>query len=418
MSVATSQRIAYIVSRFPKISETFILSEIDELEKLGLPIELFSIVRERETVLHPQAQARLPRVHFASLWTARTLASNLDWLRRTPLRYLAAWWLALWGNRRSLSFLLRSVVIVPLAAHFAREMERLGVTQVHGAWATHPALAAYVVHALTGLPYSFTIHSHELYINRTMLDEKIRRARFYTTISNYNRKMIARLYGDAALAHLRIIHCGIRPNVFRPIARVRADEPFTIVCVASLEQHKGHVHLLEACAQLKQNGVNFRCRLVGDGPDRNALESLADRLDIAAQVEFLGRQPTNRVVEILQHADVVTLQSVMLPNGMSEGIPVSLMEAMSTGVPVVASRLRGIPELVEDRKTGLLIPPADSPALAQALLTICRDQQFALHLARAGREKVLREFDLAHSAAQFYELFTGEEPTRAQGLSA
>jgi colanic acid/amylovoran biosynthesis glycosyltransferase len=399
-------RVAYIVSRFPKITETFILSEVLELERLGLQIELFPLVHERQEALHPEAAGIMPRVRFASLLSSATVRSQWFWLRNSPGRYLRAWWRALWGNHRSLGFLARAFMIVPLAAHFARDMQRLDVDQVHGAWATHPALAAHVVNILTGIPYSFTIHSHELYIDRTMLEEKIRGARFYTTISDYNRQMIESIYGPAAVQNLHVVHCGVRPDVFRAAEQGPRGAAFNVLCVASLERHKGHRHLLEACAELQRSGVDLECVLVGDGPDRGSLEELADQLGLGGRVWFAGRQPTNRVVEFLQHADVVTLQSVMLPSGMSEGIPVSLMEAMSAERPVVASRLRGIPELVEHERTGLLVTPGDSSELAAALRRIHDQPQFAGRIAAAARDKVLREFNLSESATRLNELFT------------
>jgi len=411
-------RVAYIVSRFPKISETFILTEICELEKLGLEVELFSIVRQRETTLHPQASEKLPHVRFGRLSSRQCLAAQWFWLTREPGRYLRAWWRAIWGNRQSPAFLLRALMIVPVAAQFARQMQESNVERVHGAWATHPALAAYVIHALTGIPYSFTIHSHELYIDRTMLDEKIRCAQFFTTISDYNRRMIESLYGRDAAQKMRVVHCGVRPDVFRPPKQSGRSGQFRILCVASLELHKGHTYLLEACAGLHRRGIGFRCVLVGDGPDRAMLEHLASKLGISSNVEFLGRQPSPRVVELLQQADVVTLQSVMLPNGMSEGIPVSLMEAFSCARAVIASDLRGIPELVEHERTGLLVPPGDSRALEAALVRIHDDPELAARMGRAGRDKVVRDFDLRLSAANLYELFSGEEPVFARSLAA
>lgn len=412
------RRVAYIVSRFPKISETFILTEMLELEKLGLEVQLFSIVREYESAVHPQAQTMLPRAHFAKVLSRDVAASQWFWLTREPRRYASAWCKAIWGNRRSFGFAVRALMIVPLAAHFAREAQCEGIEHLHGAWATHPALAAYVIHLLTGIPYSFTVHSHELYIDRTMLDEKIRRAAWFTTISDYNRRMIASLYGPEAQQKMRVVHCGVRPDVFRPPANRGRQGQFIILCVASLQRHKGHTHLLQACAELRDRGVDFECRLVGDGEDRPSLEQKAVDLGIADGVRFLGRQPSPRVLELLQQADVVTLQSVMMPNGMSEGIPVSLMEALSAERAVVASNLRGIPELVEHERTGLLVPPGDSHALAAALLRIHDDPELAENMGRAGRQTVVREFDLRLSAANLFELFTGETPVFVQRLSA
>ena len=412
-------RVGYIVSRFPKISETFILSEILELEDLGLPVTLFSILREHhEGAIHPRAAELMPRVRFARLYSRAVIASQLYWLARSPLRYARAWWRGIWGNRASFGFLLRALMIVPIAAHFAREAQRLSLERMHGAWATHPALAAYVIHLLTGIPFSFTVHSHELYIDRTMLDEKIEHAEFFTTISDYNRQMIVDLYGPEVESKMRVVHCGVRTDVFRPPAHMRDSGPFTILCVASLERHKGHRILLEACAELRRRGLEFRCHLVGDGEDRAMLERMAAHLGIAKQVKFFGPQPSMRVLELMQQADVVTLQSVMMPNGMSEGIPVSLMEAMATERPVVASRLRGIPELVEHEYSGLLIPPGDSRALASALLRIHDNPELARRMGRAGRQKVVREFDLRVCAAQMYECFASHAAGFVERLAA
>lgn len=388
------KRIAYVVSRFPKITETFILYEILELQRLGLDVSVFAIQREHEGVMHPEAVRLVEETHYARLASWELVWSQLWWLLHSPRAYVNAWWRAIKGNVRSPKFLVRALYVIPLAAHFARSMQRLKIEHVHATWATHPALVAYVIRILTGIPYSFAAHSHEIYVDRTMLQEKIRCAECFITISEYNRKLLTDLYGQEAAEKMHVVRCGVDAELFRPPPGMRGNRRFTILCVASLEAHKGHRYLIEACTELKKSGIDFRCLLVGEGDVRHALERLIWERGLGDQVQILGRQTRDQVAALMHGADVVTLQSLMTPSGMSEGIPVSLMEAMAAGVPVIASSIRGIPELVEQQRTGLLVPDGDALALAKALMTIYSSPELAGVLGRRGREKVVREFDL------------------------
>ena len=149
---AATKTIAYVMSRFPKISETFILYEILEIERLGMQVEVFPLVREHEQVAHPEAQAIVDRAHYSRVVSRAVLAAQFYWLLRRPRKYLSAWWHALRGNLRSPKFLIRGVAIVAQSALFARQMQALGVQHVHAHYATHPALAAYVAAERPGLP--------------------------------------------------------------------------------------------------------------------------------------------------------------------------------------------------------------------------------------------------------------------------
>jgi len=401
------KRIAYIVSRFPKITETFILFEILELERLGTEVSVFSILRENEGIMHAEAAPVVERAHYCNAFSWPVLASQLFWLWHAPIVYLRSWWRALKGNASSPSFFARALYIVPVAAHFARQMQEAGIEHVHANWATHPALAAYVIRLLAGIPYSFTAHSHEIYVDRTMLGEKIHESEFFITISQYNRRLLTELYGPECAGKMHVVHCGVDTSLFKPRDAIRANKRFTILCVAGLEKHKGQRYLIEACAELCRREVDLRCLLVGGGEDRPLLERQIRELGLEGCVQILGRQPRHRVLELMAEADVLTLQSIMTPSGMSEGIPVSLMEAMASGVPVIASSIRGIPELVEHGRTGLLVPHSDAHALGDALMKIYTSPELARELAIRGREKVIREFDLTANTLAKQKLFEG-----------
>lgn len=412
--VNRSKRIAYVMSRFPKISETFILYEILELERQGFSVEVFPLVREREQVEHGEARGVVERARYSRPLARNVWAANLFWLLRRPVAYLRAWQKALAGNRGSAPFLLRAVAVVLQAAWFAREMYSLGVEHVHAHYATHPALAAWVVRELAGIPYSFTAHAHDIYVERPMLDEKIKRAGFVVTISDYNRRLLRELYGAAANSKISVIHCGVDPTIFQPGALPEPGRALQIVCVASLQEYKGHPYLLEALAQLAAAGVPFRCRLIGEGEGRPALEAQIAQLALGTHVELLGAQPRQRVSELVSRADVVVQPSITVASGKKEGIPVALMEALASERAVVATAISGVPELVEHEHTGLLVPERDSTAIAGALLRLHNDPELRRSLGSAGREKVLREYDLQRNAAALGDLlakpWSGTDP--------
>ena len=397
----SGRAVAHVMSRFPKISETFILNEILELERLGMRVEVFSLLREDARVSHPEAQ-RIARRAVYGTSLPRLLRAQLHWLRRSPRTYLRTWWGALRGNASSPKFLLRVPMTVACGALFALEAERRGVERLHAHYATHPALAAWVAGRLSGIPYSFTAHAHDIYVERPMLEEKLAAADFVVTISDYNRRLLEGLYGENA--RIRVIHCGIEPRFFAPRAQPEGGEALRILCVASLEEYKGHPHLLDACALLRARGVPFRLLLVGEGEERPALERRIAELGLEGSVELLGAQPRDRVAELLSATDVSVLPSVVTASGKKEGIPVVLMEALAMEVPVVATRISGVPELVEDAVTGLLVPERNPAALADALERVQRDPDAARRMAAAGREKVLAEFDLRRNTAQLRDL--------------
>lgn len=398
-----TKRVAYLMSRFPKITETFILYEILELERLGMAVEIFPLVREQEQIAHSEAQALVERAHYSSPLAGPVLLAQLFWLLRRPFAYGGVWLRALLGNASSPKFLLRALAVVPQAAWFARRMQELGVEHVHAHWATHPALAAYVVQRLTGLPYSFTAHAHDIYVERPMLAEKLRAASFVVTISEYNRRLLAYHY-DKLADKVVVIHCGVDPTVFPPRQARAVDDTLTVLCVASLQDYKGQRYLIDACAQLKAAGHKLRCLLVGEGDERPALEAQIAQLGLAAEVQLLGHQPRDRVSALMGETDLLVLPSVITRSGKREGIPVALMEALASELPVVATAISGIPELVVHDQTGLLVPERDANALARALLRLLSEPELGLRLGRAGRERVLSEFTLAGNTATLHAL--------------
>lgn len=393
--------IAYIVSRFPSTTETFIAREMEAVRARGNDIELFALRRAPAAVQHPESSSFT--AHTPGL--AELLSAHGYWLLRRPRRLGRVWMDALAGNRRSMGFLLRAVVVVPTAAWFAQRCIESRIDHVHAHWATHSALAAWVIHRLTDLPFSITAHAHDVFVNKSMLDRKLDEAAFVAVISDFNARYLIERYPQEVDGKLAVVRCGVSPERYSAADRVADPECLRLVCVASLEEYKGHAVLLNALAELQQEGVPFRATLVGDGPLRPLLVQRTEELGLADRVEFTGALSSDHVASHLREADAFVLPSIVTEAGKMEGIPVALMEAGAARLPLVASAISGIPELVADGQTGLLVAPGDSAALAQALRALAQSPALRERLGRAAQQQVLSEFTIEKAADRLLELF-------------
>jgi colanic acid/amylovoran biosynthesis glycosyltransferase len=408
-SRAGPRRIAYLVSRFPKLTETFVLYELLAIEKLGEAVSLYPLQREHQSVRHPEAEAWTQRAHWVPFLSLGVLRAHLHYLWRKPAAYVRVLHEVLRGTWGSMKFFGGAVAFFPKAVRMAFDMEREGVTHVHAHFCSHPALVALIIHRLTGIPFSFTAHGSDLHVDRRMLDRKVEACSFAIAISEFNRQVILGECADDAGGKVRVIHCGVDMELFAPKPAVRDAGPLRLLCVASFEEVKGHRYLVEACAMLRDRGVEFVCELVGEGPLRAEIEALISRHELGDRVRVLGGRARPDVLALYRKADIAVLASRPTSDGRKEGIPVVLMEAMASGLPVVSTAISGIPELV-DRESGILVAPADATALADALTRLALDEELRSRMGEYGRLKVEREFDLRVNARRLLELFGVVQP--------
>ncbi len=405
MSGERRPAIGYVMSRFPKLTETFVLFEIIALEEDGYSVEIFPLLREQEKVMHAEAERLAQRAHYLPFLSLAILGSQLHHLRHHPRRYLGTLVTMVRETWGSMNFLFGGIGIFPKVAHIARLVDDMGIARVHCHFANHPALAGFIIHRLAGVPYSFTTHGSDLHVDRHMLCRKVAEADLVVPISKFNQQVILDECGNGIADKVVVIHTGVDTDHFRPRPRTDRSDPFTIVCVGTLHEVKGQAHLVRACARLAELGVDFMCHLVGDGPDRQMLVRAIAETRLQDRVRLDGPLDRDALGALLGRSDVLVAPSVPTAQGKREGIPVVLMEAMSSGLPVVASRLSGIPELVEDGVSGLLVEPGDARGLAQALQRLSLDSQLRQRLAEQGRRTVLDEFDIRRNARRLAEQF-------------
>jgi colanic acid/amylovoran biosynthesis glycosyltransferase len=398
--------VAYVASRFPEVTQTWMLRELNAVASdPRVECELLSLFppMKRTGTAHPSAQAWLPRLRRPRPGAA--IAALAWWLRRSPARLLGAVAVIVGGYARHPGLLVRALATVPIAAAHARSIAALGVDHVHAHTATYPLLAAWICHRLTGRPYSFTAHAHDIFVDQSLLRRRLAAAEFAVAISDFNRGFLA-AYGGDRTTPVHVIRCGIdlsayrfRPRAPAPTGRVRA------LCVAGLKDYKGHPVLLEALAAVDPALARIDLDIVGDGPDRRSLEERVRALGLADRVKFHGALPEPEVIALLDRADLFVLPSVITPNGTAEGLPVVLMEALAAGVPAVATRVSGVPELIRDGETGLLAEPGSVADLQRAIRALLADPEAARARADAGRAFVERNHDNERSAAALTRLF-------------
>lgn len=402
------RRVAYVMSRFPTVTETFILREMNELERQGWEVGLFPLILERPSVVHPDARPWSARARRAGPLSRAALRAHARYLRRRPRDLLSVWGRVLQAHVREPEVLLRALAMLPVSVAMADEVERRGYRHVHAHFATYPLLAAWVAHRLTDVEYSVTVHAHDIFVSHAMLAEKLADARLIVAISQFNREYLVREIDPRLGPRIEVIHCGIEPSAYRRGPRRDVSDRLDLLCIGSLMPYKGHEFLLQACRILVDRGIPLRLQLVGDGPLRTELVALTAEYGLDADVEFLGARTQEEVAGLLATSNVYVQPSILTGTGQMEGIPVALMEALAAELPAVSTALSGVPELIRSGQTGWLVPPEDPSALADALEAIRSDPARAQQLAAQGRDLVRAEFDLRRNVqmlgAKFLDL--------------
>ena len=393
-------RIAYLTGEYPRATDTFIQREVANLRSMGASVDTFSIRRtgDEHIVGEEQRRERDRTFYILPANLLNIVTAHLSLLFSSPQKYLQTIKLALSTSQPGLQGFIYQLFYFLEAGIVAKKVNERQIEHLHNHIAEASGTVAMLAAQMGGFTYSFTLHGPYIFFKayQWRLDEKIKRALFVCCISDYARSQGMIFAPIEKWNRMHIIHCGVDPCLFDVASHQHQGE--RLLYVGRLAAAKGLPILLESLAIVKKQHPEVILTVVGDGSDRCHLEQMTLQLGLSENVNFVGYQSQAEVREYFQQTDVFVMSSF------AEGIPVVLMEAMAAAVPVVATQIAGIGELVENGISGYLVPPGDSNVLALRIEKLLQDSTLRAAFGIAGRAKVEKDFNIQNEVARLYNL--------------
>ncbi len=403
---AAKPTVAYVLQFFPKMSETFVYREVKALREQGYEVVTLSNRTPDPAKLPDEARGLMDSTIYAvPVDKLGYIEAGLSWLAKRPVRTLSTLVTLLaqpnesWSNRK------RTLMHFASGLYLAHRAQGQHIQHIHAHFAHNAATIALVISRLLDLPFSFT--AHQIFMtDQIVLREKLKAAKFIVSISDYTTDWLVDYAPDVKglREKFHVVHCGISPEQFRPSPNRDHTRPPIILSVARWDEKKGMPYLVEACHLLRERGVDFHCIIGGDGDDREKMERLIAQHQLHDTITLPGYIMQDKLQAYHERAAVFAQACITAHDGDVDGIPVALMEPMAKGLPVISTTVSGIPELITHGVEGLLVPEKNAAALADALQFVLENEAIAEQMGKAGREKVVAEFNVDQSAAQIVTL--------------
>jgi glycosyltransferase involved in cell wall biosynthesis len=398
-SAPTPLRVLYVVSLFPCWSETFILREMHAMIGHGADIGILSLKPHSEKLVQERALELLGRTRHPG-GALRSVLSMLALGISHPLKvskFVLMLCARMW---RQPGNLVRSLGALCRAAGQWQWIREFDPQIIHAPWATYPATVAWFLSELTGKPFSFTSRAHDIFVEDHMMAAKLANTDLAITITRNNVRHMAQWMEKPGAIDIHVVHSALD----LPEIGYSRDgrRPHRLLSVGRLDPIKGYDVLLPALAELKRRNVPFESVIIGEGAEDKRLQAQRDALGLGAEVSFIGAQASTEVRKAMAEATLMVMPCVVTPEGNADGIPNVLTEAMAAGLPVISTRVSGIPELIDDGISGRLVDPNDPAALADAISTMLSQPALRDACAEAGRRKVEKEFDVRNEAGRLF----------------
>jgi len=402
--------LTYIVSMFPCWSETFILNELVNHRRAGVDVSIFSLKKCSEDMVHEEAKTFLGKTTYAAGFFNPILWLSHLWLLLTsPVIYLKILFTLFFLKSTDNSVKIKALAVFCLAPTFITAARNKKTSHLHAHFATYPALLAWIIYCFTRIPFTLTAHAHDIYFNQDILAIIADDASAVVTISEFNKRFICQKLGEKYCNKIHVIHCGIDLNRFtydtKRIFPQRDGQPLSILSIGRLSGIKGFSYLIEALRLLQNDGVSFVCNIIGDGPLKGQLKQQVDESGLAEQICFLGSKKSDEIPEYLKKSDVFVLACATDKIEIHDGIPVVFMEAMAYGVPVIGTRLSGIPELIRHQETGLCAEPENPSSLKDIMQIFIKNREKLPFMTQTARQLIEREFNIETNSSELRNLF-------------
>jgi len=402
-------KVGYVLKRFPRFSETFILNEILELERQGVKVHIFSLMQPPPQARHQLLSKLrapviyLPRSNGLKRWKVVSGLSDEDQFENDIESCFAndklpfAEFFPDRNAQQASHLCFQATTLAMFAASH-------GIQHLHAHFASNATTVALLASRLSEIPFSFTAHARDIYHTYTdqCVDDDLRRrkiaeARFVVTVSDYNRDHLQTLADLWARNRIYRLYNGV--NLSRFNSKITNRQIDLFVAVGRLVEKKGFQYLINACEILQQRNRQFRCEIVGDGPQQDVLAQQICDAGLTEKVKLAGAKPQELLIDYMKHAAAVVLPCVVSSSGDRDGLPTVLLEGMAMGLPVISTRVAGVPEIVDHEETGLLVSPENSLELANAMERVLDDPARCKVMGEAARQKSEHLFDLRKNVA-------------------
>jgi len=387
---------AYLFERFRSFGQTFCYREVAEVYRQGVAPPIFSIRNPKGEPAQDWDARIVKRVHY--LPEEKELLEEVQRAskrrRLTPVIIAA---LDEWGRRTDFLRLYQAVYV-------GLRLQELGIHHVHAHFAGMAARTAFWVAKFFPVTFSFTAHANDIFAPRNFeigLDKLVSAARVIITETDYSEKFLRERFPERA-DRIRRIYNGLNLGEFGR-ANFSSDPPL-IVAIGRLIAKKGFANLIRACALLVEHGRSFRCEIFGEGPLENQLRGQIEESGLKELVQLPGAKPQHEIRKCLARARVFVMPSVPEAEGGMDNLPTVIMEAMATALPVVSTRIGGIPEMVVESETGFLVEPDDVVALAGAIEEVINDRSLGQKLGQAGYERAEKFFSIEKNVRELGKL--------------
>ncbi|MBN1315745.1 MAG: glycosyltransferase [Anaerolineales bacterium] len=408
------KHIAYYLWRFPALSETFIRREITALIDRGFDVKIIADAPVDLDKLDWESESLLKRTLYLLPEDSKQFyAYRKKFIRRNPLKYLNLALYLVFHRYGYHKTLLIDRELFRKTVYLAGVLDVEGIDHVHSPWADQSAFVAMIASRLIGAHYSVQARAFDIYrkSHAFSLREKFKNASFVITGCMYNRDNIRAILKSSDEIDIHVIYEGINTDRIRTERQDwKLSGPIKLLCVSRLVEKKGLEYLLKACKHLEERGIDYQCNVIGafnkKYTDHNVrLIKLYRELMLFPKVVFVGTLPFDRVMDAYKNADIFILPCVLGLDGDRDVTPNTLIEAMAYKIPVISTWLSAIPEIVEDKVNGILVPLGDEQALSDAIVTLAQDAELRKMMGESGRKRVLERFDITKNINQYVDLF-------------
>jgi glycosyltransferase involved in cell wall biosynthesis len=398
--------IAYILAEFPSYTETFILKEMLFINK-SFPLCAIAL-KKGKTIVNESEYKEFNLIYITPFVLVKSIGYSFISLFKE--KQVLRKWKNIFDNILKVNIInsLHQIKLLLTGLCISRLVKQKSIVHIHAHFANYPTDIAMLVSTFTGIPFSFSAHAHDIYVNPQELTQKISRSKFVTTCTQYNKKYLDKLVSTSEKDKIHRLYHGVDLAYWQSDLPQNRQNRKQILFIGRLIEKKGVIYLLEAVELLKKKKQAIRLVIVGKGKEEQKLKNFCHSHELSDDITFLGRQNPLQIKKLFACSDIFVLPSIIASNGDRDGIPNVILEAMASGLPVVSTPVSGITEVIQQEYNGLLVQERDASQLADSIFALTNDETLRNSLRNNGLHTVSQKFDSKKCNLLLKNLFESE----------